>query len=365
MRGDSRPVRRACLTAALVLLATHAGCACKDVVERAGLDERPMEVVEAKPERNMADGGALPKTTGGEGPVRPVIEETVNITEALGLHSVELRGTRASAWFTVLGRDPDLGETIVPDDLQLVSEEEVLETSLREVQRLAATPRKVAVMVVLANHAGFDPVANGVVDSLGRLASALGPGDAIGLVHYGTEPQRPDRIDIQAPESFAAALKGLRATDRQEPDPFAAIEVATREFFSLDDPETFLRFIVVVGGGTSRWDALPSREKWQSRAVGSLGRARAVPILVGVGPDAKADGLDNYREIAAQARGVYTHVPDAAALRTTLDAYAAQMLVSRLYEFTCPALHEGTEVTLRVQLPGVSLESKSLEVLTK
>ncbi len=354
------------VAAAIVALAGLHGCACQDVVEKAGLDQRPMEVMEEKPERNMADGGALPVTTGGEGPVRPVAdEEPVNIVEALGVHGVELNGTRASAWFTILGRETDFGERVRPDDLQLISEEEVLEVTVREVQPLTATKRKVAIMVVLANHENFDPVANGVVGSLRRLASALGPGDAIGLVHYGTEPGRPDRIDIQSPASFEAALGNLQPTRRAEPDPFAAIEVATREFFSLEEPENFLRFVVVVGDGTSRWDSLPSRAKWQARAVGSLGRASVVPILIGVGSDATDDGYANYAEIAGQAHGVYTHVADAEGLRVTLDGYAAQMLVSRVYEFNCKALSGGTEVTLRATLGDTVLESKSLEVVQK
>lgn len=349
----------------LSLLAFLSGCACKDVVEKAGLDETPMEVVEKKPERNLADGGVLPTTTGGEGPVRPVEEEVVNTSEALGLHGIELKGTRASAWFTLLGRETEFGDTIEPKDLELVSEEEVLETSLREVLPLAATERKVAVMVVLANHESFDPVGTGVVKALERLATALGPGDAIGLVHYGTEPKRPDRIDIQSAAGFKASLSRVRKTGRKEPDPFAAIEVATREFFSLEEPENFLRFVVIVGDGMSRWDELPSRARWQSRAVGALGRAHAIPIFVGFGEDPDADGLENYRQIAAQAKGVYAHVATPADLRTTLDGYTAQMLVSRLYEFTCPQLSEGTEVILRVKLPGGSFESTSLEVTRK
>ena len=57
-----------------------------------------------------------------------------------------------------------------------------------------------------------------------------------------------------------------------------------------NEAEEFLRFIVVIGDGRSRWDSLPSGEKWQRRAVGAAARARAVPIFIGMGDSAPGGG---------------------------------------------------------------------------
>jgi hypothetical protein len=355
-------VRLSAIALAAVVLG---GCACQDMADEVGYTPPAPKPSAETPQRNEPDGG-MPISTGGEGPVAPSpeVSATTDVTVGIGVHHVMSEGPRTTIWFTLFGIERDLGAVSAPAQIQVKAGDADLLISEVEVEPLASTPTRLALMFVVANHAGFDPEAQGVWKAIGQMASTLGEGDRVGLVHYGTTPGKDHRVDIGSPRIFAQALGKIRRSNETEPDPFMAIEVAVREFHAPDGAEEFLRFVVVIGDGHSRWDDLPSRKKWQERALGSLSRGRAIPIFVGVG-EPGTPGHENFRSIAARARGIFLPAANEAGLRDVLDRVAGDIQSSERLQFSSAVLEGATEVTLRITAPEQILTSVSQEVERK